>query len=82
MPRGAKKKTIPTVEWKLHIDGLLAAQVELFLMDPMRNKPRKGARSTLTEQLYRQWIAEQIRARQAAGQPVPVAIAAPEHDGS
>lgn len=71
MPRGKKPNTIPSVEWKLHIDGLLAAQIELLLLDPMRKKSRYGARSQLTEQLYRRWVAEQIAARRESGQELP-----------
>lgn len=71
MPRGRRKDTIPSIEWKLHIEGLLAAKVELLLTDPMRKKPRWGARSNLVEKLLRQWVEEQIKARGEQYRPLP-----------
>jgi len=63
MPR--HKDAVPSVEWKLHISVEVASQVQLLLTDPMRNKVRYGARSDLTEQLYKRWIAERIKEREA-----------------
>ena len=63
MPRGKKPDTIPSIEWKLHIEGILAAKVELLLTDPVRKKPKYGARSALVEQLLRVWVDEQIKKR-------------------
>jgi len=61
MPR--HKDATPSIEWKLHINVEIAAQVELLLADPMRQKVRYGARSDLTEKLYKRWIDEQLKAR-------------------
>lgn len=61
MTKGRKPDTVASVEWKLHIRVDIAAQVELLLKDPMRNKVKYGARSQLTEMLYQQWIDIQKR---------------------
>lgn len=75
MPRS--KNTIPTVEWKLHIEGLVAAQIELLLTDPMRKKPRLGARGKLTTELYKRWIQEKVAEFKAAGKSLPENFDAP-----
>ncbi len=77
MPRGRKPDTIPSIEWKLHIKGTIAAQVELLLTDPVRKKPKWGARSDLTERLYTEWIAQQIALRKAKGEPIPEGVETP-----
>lgn len=57
--RGRKPRAIPTVEWKLHIQADLAAEVELLLADPAREKAKYGARSELIHSLLRDWLYKQ-----------------------
>lgn len=59
MKPGRKPKSVPTVEWKFHIPVDLAAEVELLLKDPLRERVKYGARSDLLERLLRDWIARQ-----------------------
>lgn len=56
---GRPPKAIPTVEWKVYIRSDLAAQVELLLTDPMREKVRYGKRGQLIEQLLEAWLKTQ-----------------------
>lgn len=61
MRTGRPKHAVPPVEWKNSLPSDLAAQVELLLKDPMRDKPRYGARSVLIEKLLRAWLAGVIQ---------------------
>lgn len=56
---GRKPLAIPTVEWKHWIPVDLAAEVELLLKDPVRDKVKYGARGELLTQLLRKWVDEQ-----------------------
>lgn len=56
---GRKPNSIPTVPWKLYIRADLAAEVELLLLDPMREKVRYGERNRLIESLLEDWLKEQ-----------------------
>ena len=49
----------PPVEITLSIPESVRAQVDILLWDPVRNKPKYAALSTLTTKLYRAWIKEQ-----------------------
>ena len=53
---GRPTNAVPTVKWDLYIRSDLAAQVELLLLDPMREKVRYGARGKLMEQLLNEWL--------------------------
>jgi len=55
---GRPQNVVPPIEWSISLPSDLAAQVELLLLDPMRGKPKVGARSKLIEQLLRGWIEE------------------------
>jgi len=55
---GRPQNVVPPIEWSISLPSDLAAQVELLLLDPMRGKPKVGARSKLIEQLRRGWIEE------------------------
>lgn len=59
MPR--PRYTVPRAEWKLHLPLDLAAEVELLLLDPLREKPKYGARNALVERLLREWLASRRR---------------------
>jgi hypothetical protein len=61
MKAGRKPNAVPTVEWKLHIQADLAAEIEMLLLDPARERAKYGARSELIHQLLRQWLEEQRR---------------------
>lgn len=63
---GRRPNAVPTTEWKFHIPMDLAAEVELLLQDPMREKVKYGARSVLLETLLRGWVNQQ-RIRRALG---------------
>lgn len=53
---GRPSNTVPTVEVLLRMRADLAAQVDLLITDPVRNKPRYGVRSRLGERLFADWI--------------------------
>ena len=55
----SRRKTDPSVEWKLYIPLSLAAKIELLLLDPTRQKVRFGARSQLIASLLAQWVRKQ-----------------------
>lgn len=59
MSRGRPRSTQGFVAWEVHLNADLAAQVELLLLDPLRNKPRYGARGKLVEKLLKGWVEEQ-----------------------
>ena len=56
--RGRPPLAEPRVAWKLYIRSTLAAEVELLLLDPMREKIKYGERNRLVEELLEAWIAE------------------------
>jgi len=56
---GRPKRAIPSVEWKVYIRADLAAQTELLLSDPMRERVKYGARGKLIESLLEKWISNQ-----------------------
>ena len=47
------------VAWKIHIDGAIAAEVELRLSDPLTGKIAHGARAMLFNKLLALWLEEQ-----------------------
>ena len=59
MPRGRKKKLDRPVHWSISVPQSLAAELELLLIDPLRGKPKHGARGALIERLLREWVEEQ-----------------------
>ena len=59
MTAGRKPYAEPRVAWKVYLPQNLAAEIELLLLDPMREKIRYGARNELLERLLREWILEQ-----------------------
>ena len=65
MTAGRKPYAEPRVAWKVYLPQQLAAQVELLLLDPMREKVKYGARNELLEGLLRDWILEQINQPEA-----------------
>ena len=67
MRTGRPPKAVPTRRWDLYIREDLAGQVELLLLDPMREKVTHGARSRLIEELLAKWVQEQIRSRSVSG---------------
>lgn len=58
---GRPPNTVPTIRWDTYIPVDTAAQVELLLLDPVRQKVEHGARSRLIAQLLRGWVEEQKR---------------------
>ena len=63
------RNVVPTVEWKVYIPADIAAQVELLLLDPMRERVRHGARGELIAKLLREWL-EKRKAEIAEGRRV------------
>lgn len=59
MTAGRKPYSEPRVAWKIYLPQSLAAQIELLLLDPMREKVKYGARNELLEQLLRDWFERQ-----------------------
>lgn len=52
-----KPKAIePAERWNITIPGSLAAELELLLLDPMRNSPIYGARVALIVSLLSAWV--------------------------
>ena len=64
MPRGRKKKLDRPIDWKLRIPTSVANAVSEELADPITGKPLLGARSILTERLYRRWLSERSLERE------------------
>ena len=57
MKRGRPANPVPTIDWKCHIPLPIAAKVDVFLLDPVTNHTRHGARSALVTQLLIQWLS-------------------------
>lgn len=57
--RGRKAKLDRPVEWKVSIPTSVADAINELLRDPFLDKPALGARSELTTQLYREYLAKQ-----------------------
>ena len=55
--RGRKPLVVPTVEWKCRIPSDIAAKVDMFQLDPVRQTVAYGLRSQLVTQLLRDWLA-------------------------
>lgn len=58
MKRGRPANPIPTIDWKCHIPVPIAAKVDVFLLDPVTQRTRHGARSSLVTDLLIRWLAE------------------------
>ena len=56
---GRPANAVPTVKWDVYLRSDLAAQIELLLLDPMREKVKYGARGKLIEQLLSEWLEKQ-----------------------
>ena len=57
MKRGRKPLVIPTIEWKCRIPVDVAAKIDTFLLDPVRDEVAYGKRSQLVTMLLRDWLA-------------------------
>lgn len=72
MSVGRKPNAIPRIPWKVMVRADLAAEVELIITDPMREKPKYGARTALLEMLLERYLKEvRLKAQQAAPTPPP-----------
>lgn len=56
--KGRRAYSVPSVAWKIHIYGDVAAELELLLADPLTGQIKKGARSQLINRLLREWLQE------------------------
>lgn len=56
MKRGRKPLATPTVEWKCRVPIDVAAKIDLFLHDPIRNQVEYGKRSQFVTALLRDWL--------------------------
>ncbi|MFQ5741953.1 MAG: hypothetical protein ACE5HV_00010 [Acidobacteriota bacterium] len=54
-----EKHADPPVEITLSLPSSLVAKVDLLLWDPVRNRPKYAARSTLVSRLLKEWTEEQ-----------------------
>jgi hypothetical protein len=59
MKPGPKPSGIKMQQIVLRIPEEVLKEVELLLFNPLRGKPKKGARSLLVETLLRGWLIEQ-----------------------
>ena len=59
MPAGRKPYSEARVQWKLYLPETIAAEVELLLLDPLRDRVKYGARNELVEKLLRKWLEDQ-----------------------
>lgn len=53
--RGKPSRAIPAIKWKVSVRQDLALFVDMFLLDPSRDKLKYGERSSLIEQLLLEW---------------------------
>lgn len=58
MARGRKPLTDRPKEWKLRIPTSVADAISDLIKDPLTGEPPLGARSKLTERLYRKYLKE------------------------
>lgn len=56
MPRGRRARLDPPTTWELSLPTSLVAEVELYILDPVRRKQAHGARSALVQRLLREWL--------------------------
>ena len=56
MAKGRKPYTEPRIQWKVYLRLTVAAQIELLLLDPTREKIRYGARNELIERLLLEYL--------------------------
>ena len=54
MPRGRRARTDTPVRWEVSIPTSLAAEIELYILDPVRRTQAFGARSALIQRLLRE----------------------------
>jgi hypothetical protein len=53
---GRPKNSVPSVRWTVYVPLTIAAEVELILLDPTREKIKYAARNDLIEELLRDWL--------------------------
>lgn len=58
MKPGRKPLAIPRIRWTVYIRQDLAAETELLLLDPMREKVKYGSRTEYLEALIEKDLAE------------------------
>lgn len=58
MPRGRRPNTDPPIRTEVQVPQSVLVQVDLLLVDPVRNRPAYGARSKLVTKLLRNWLTE------------------------
>ena len=58
-PLARPRNIIRPHDWKLSSPVDLAAEVDMYLWDPVLQKPKYGGRSELITLLLRQWLATQ-----------------------
>lgn len=56
---GRPRNKVPRIKWDVYIRQDLAAQIELLLADPMRERVKYGARGELIESLLEEWLQKQ-----------------------
>ena len=60
MTAGRPKLTRRKVKWKVGIYEDLAAKVELFMLHPLKNTVKYGARDRLLNELLEQWLTNKM----------------------
>jgi metal-responsive CopG/Arc/MetJ family transcriptional regulator len=59
MPRGRNARVDRPTRWEVSLPTSLAAEIELYLFDPVRRKQAFGSRSALVQRLLREWLDKQ-----------------------
>lgn len=77
---GRKPLADPRIPWRVYIRSKLAAEVELLLLDPMRQKVKYGSRGELIESLLEDWVDAQRKSAQNS--PLDNLNAMPDNVGS
>jgi len=77
MSVGRKPNAIPRIPWKVMVRADLAAEVELIITDPMREKPKYGARTQLLEMLLERYLKEVRLQQKPPPVPTPPPVAYP-----
>lgn len=58
-PRGRRARLDAPTRWEVSIPTSLAAEIELYILDPVRRTQAFGARSALVQRLLREWLERQ-----------------------
>ena len=69
MKRGRKPHAVPKEMLRVYVDSELLLRIRLRFTDPLREKTRFGALSTLVESLLREWDQAQMPTKEQLDDP-------------